>query len=840
MSFAIRMALREMRRGRKRFAFFLLCIAIGVAGLVAIKGFNANIQAALLREARTLMAADMTLSLSRQPAEEQVQALMAYKEQGIDVIPVTETPSMARSLTGDTTLVDVKAVAPGYPFYGVLEVTPADAALRDDTALIAPELADRIGLKAGDTMKLGNATFTVAGVILKEPDKVAAGFAMGPRVMITQGGLAKAGLIQVGSRATFKYLFKLANDEQVETIRAEVREIFKDQRPRLADFREAQPQVRRFLDRMTSFLSLVSMVALLIGGLGVANATRVFIQQKMDAIAVMKCMGATNRKVIGVYLTQMLFLSLAGSLLGVIIGYAIQLALPGLVREYLDVELLVSLSPEVAIQGLTVGLLTAVLFTLLPLTAIADVKPAQVFRREMAESRPPKTWQQWGRESFLLALTAVGLGLIAGWVSGSYRWGFWFMAGLIGAVLLLYGASWAAVRLVRAIRPPRGWLTVRQGLANLHRPGSQASAVVLALGVGVTMVLAVFLLQRGLMREVELTTPAGTPNVFFVGLQRPDAEAFAEFIKAQPGVEHVPDPIPMVQGRLVRIDGKTKDQLTLTQDEERWFNFQFNLTYSEELPAGNELIKGAWWTEADWQAEKLVSVEQEAATRLHLDIGSTVEMEVAGGVPVTVKVASIRRTTDFRAGGSFNFILAPGTLDQAPVSFLAQARVRPDAVGALQKETVARFPAITVINLNDVLEQVTGVLTQISLVIRFVAGFSVIAGLIILASSIVATKFRRTREAVLFKTLGATRGRVWRIFAMEYAALGLVAGVVGAGLSAVAAWVVLREIMEMTYQLEILPLLAGVGVTVVLTVVVGVISTLDVLAAKPLQVLREE
>lgn len=835
------MALREMRRGRKRFAFFLLCIAIGVAGLVAIKGFNANIQAALLREARTLMAADMTLSLNQQPREEQVQRLNALSQQGITIIPVTETPSMARhGTTGDTALVDLKAVAPGYPFYGVLEVSPAGAVLTDSTALIAPELVDRIGLNVGDTVKLGNASFTVAGVILKEPDKVAAGFGMGPRLMITQAGLEKAGLIQVGSRATFKYLFRLAADEQVEGVRTELRAIFAKERPRIADFREAQPQVRRFLDRMTSFLSLVSMVALLIGGLGVANATRVFINQKLDAIAVMKCMGATNRKIIGIYLTQMLLLSLAGSLLGVIIGYGVQLALPGFISEYLDVDLVVTLSPEVAIQGLTVGLLTAALFTLLPLTAIADVKPALVFRREMAENRPRKSLTQWVREGLLLTVTAVGLGLIAGWVSGSYRWGFWFMAGLIVAVLLLYGASWAAVRLVRLIRPPRGWLTVRQGLANLHRPGSQASAVVLALGVGVTMVLAVFLLQRGLMKEVELTTPAGTPNVFFVGLQRPDAEAFTAFVKAQPGVEHVPDPLPMVQGRLVRIDGKTKDQLTLTQDEERWFNFQFNLTYAADVPAGNEIVKGSWWTEADWKAEKLVSVEQEAATRLHLDIGSVIEMEAAGGVPVTVKVANIRRTTDFRAGGAFNFVLAPGTLDQAPVSFLAQARVRPDAVGALQKETVNRFPAITVINLNDVLEQVTGVLNQISLVIRFVAGFSVIAGLIILASSIVATKFRRTREAVLFKTLGATRGRVWRIFAMEYAALGLVAGLVGSGLSAVAAWVVLREIMEITYRLEILPLLAGVGVTVLLTVVVGVISTLDVLAAKPLQVLREE
>ncbi|MDB4894681.1 MAG: putative Uncharacterized ABC-type transport system, permease component YbbP, partial [Firmicutes bacterium] len=836
MNFPIRMGLRELRRGRRKFIFFLLCIAIGVAGLAGIKGFNANLQTALLKEARTLMAADMQVSLGQPATGDEAKLLDSLRGRGIQVIHNTETTSMALNpATKDTQLVEVKAVEPGYPFYGTLEVNPA-AALTDDSALVGAELLDRIGLKVGDTMKLGSAAFKVAGVITKEPDRVTAGFGLGPRVMITQKGLDQAKLIQLGSRANHIYLLKLANDQQVEPVRAELQTAFAKDRARIADFREAQPQVKRFLDRLTSFLSLVSMVAMLVGGLGVANATRVFIQQKLDAIAVMKSLGATNRQVVGIYLTQMLVLSLAGSVLGVLLGYGIQLLMPAVVGNFMDLNLAITLAPDVAAQGILVGLFTSLLFTLLPLSAIADVKPALVFRREMAEGQPRPSWRVRARSAALLAVIGVGLTLISTWVAGSVTWGLYFTGGLAVAVLLLGGAAALAVGITRRIKPPRSWLAVRQGLANLHRPGSQAGAIVLALGVGVTMVLAVFLLQRGLMREVQLASPAGAPNMFFMGLQNGEAPAFTKTLRGLPGVESTPEPTPMVRGRLVTIDGKTSSELNLSQDEERMFNAQFQVTYSDPLPVGQELVTGRWWTPQDTAGKALVSVEQDAAKRLHLSVGSVIEMNMEGGSPVKAEVFNLRRTADFRAGGAFNFVFAPNALQGVPVSYLAQARVQPAAAGPVQKALVAKYPSLTVINLNDVLQTVGTVMDRIGLVIRFVAGFSVAAGLIILASSIAATKFRRTREAVLYKTLGASRKRVLQIFAMEYTALGFVAGIMGAGLATAAAWGTLTYVMQVKYHFEILPLLAGVAITVVLTVVVGVVSTLDVLAAKPLQV----
>ncbi|HYF91105.1 MAG TPA: FtsX-like permease family protein [Symbiobacteriaceae bacterium] len=841
--FPLRMAMRELRRGKRKFIFFVLCIAIGVAGLVGVKGFNASIQEAMLQEARPLMAADMTLSTGRTITPEQDQFIAATAaERGIQVARVTETTSMA--LTADKQsfrLVEVKAVELGYPFYGNLEVEPPGARLTDDTAWVGADLLDQLGLQVGDQISVGRAMFTISGLILKEPDRVTAGFSMGPRVMITAGGLAKAELIQLGSRARFKYLFKLADDTQVEQLRADLKEAFKEQRPSIADFREANPQVKRFLDRMTDFLSLVSLVALLVGGLGVANATRAFLQQKLDSIAIMKCVGGTNRKILLIYLTQMLLLSLAGSALGVLLGYTVQLVMPQVVGPIVNLTIELHLQPIVALQGLAVGLVTSVLFTLLPLSAIADIKPGLVFRREMAESRPAPTAARRIRTAALLGAIGLGLVLVSAWMSGSLKWGLWFMGGLAGSVLLLLGAAWLVVRSLKLIRVPRAWISVRQGLASLYRPGSQAGAIVLALGIGITMVLAVYLLQKGLMNEVSITVPKGAPNMVFINLQAPDAEAFHALLQQHPGVAKAPAPTAIVRGRLVTIDGKTRDEMNLSEEEARWFNFQFQTTYTRAIPEGDIVIEGPWWTEADWTKEPLVSIEREAAERLHMTVGSVVEMDLEGGTPIRARVFNIRKTTDYRAGGGFNFVFAPGVLEQnGRITYYAQASVRPGASRDVQRAVVARFPGVTVIDVADMLATVTEMLDRISLVIRFVAGFSVLAGLLILASSIATTKYRRTREAVLYKTLGATRARVWRIFAVEYAALGLIAGFVSAFLAAVATWGVMKYVMEIDYVPDVRSLAVGVLISLVLTIAVGVLSTIDVLAAKPLQVLREE
>ncbi len=839
--FIARMAARELRRGRRRFVFFLLCIAIGVSSLVGVKGFNANMQTALFREARSLIAADLKVSLRTPPRVDQAIVFQRLRDQGVKTVYITETISMASApATGSSVLAEVKAVGEGYPFYGTLVVDPPVAAT-DDTALVSADLLDQLGLKLGDEVKVGYAQFRIAGLILREPDRITAGLGLAPRVMITHGGMERANLIQTGSLANHIFLFKLASEEQMTSVRRQLGQALRGSRPSITDFGNAQPQVRRILDRMTTFLSLLSMVTLLVGGLGVANATRLFINEKLDAIAIMKCLGAPNRRVTAVYMTQVVLLGLAGSLLGIAIGYGLQLALPGAVGSLLNLTMAITLDPLVALQGLAVGVATSVLFALLPLTAIAGVKPALVFRREMRDQRPRPSLRSRIMQGVLLAAIGAGLVILSAWVSGSRSWALSLMGGLAGAVVALAGAAWVAVGLVRRIRVPRAWLAIRQGLGNVHRPGSQALAIIAALGIGVTVVLSVILVQRSLLREIEAASPRGTPNMIFSNIQHAEVEAFHDLVRQSPGVTEAPEPLAQVRGRLLTVDGKNRSQLDFAPEGGRWFN-QSSMTQARFQPEGAQMVAGRWWTPADYAAgTHLVSVREDTAQHLNLTVGSVLELDASAGVVIRAQVFNIRREGDVRGIGSGgDFILSPGALDAVSPVYLGQARVSPEAASDLQREVVTRFPSITVINVGQILENLQPVLDRIGLIIQVVAGFSVGAGLIILASSVAATRFRRIRESVIYKTLGATRRRVWQIFAVEYAALGLVAGAVGAVLSLVPTWAVVTQLMELEFQWDLAPLGAAVIATAALTVLVGVLATVGVLRAKPLQVLREE
>lgn len=837
MRFVLRMAWREVKAARRRSLFFLISIAIGVAGLVGVKGFSASLHTALLQEARTLMAADMQVRMNHVANGEQESKLDDLRRRGARVSYIREMVSMALApSTGETVLVELKAVDPqSYPFYGELKLEP-QGRLGPDTVFVGAELLDRLRISTGDQLRLGQATFTVAGVVASEPDRVTAGFSLGPRVLISQEGLNAAQLIGPGARVRYLWGLKLPPGADVDALRAELTAAFEPTGGRIADFREANPSVSRFLNEMTRFLSMIAMVALLVGGLGVANAARVFIQQKLDSIAVMKCLGAPSNTVLFIYVAQMAMLGLAGSLLGVAMGYAVQAALPAVVGPFLGLNAPLVPSAGAALQGIVLGLLTAILFTLLPLTAVRDAKPALVLRRDVDAIR--RGWT--GLQVLLLGVAALGVTGIAAWQAGSLLTGILFTGGLAGAVLVLGGAAWAAIALVRRLPIPGRLTAMRHGLGNLHRPGSQTTAVVLALGIGVTVVLGVYLVQQNMLREVEASSPEGSPNIFFMGITDNDYPAFRDWLPDQEGVLNVTDIIPVYRGQIAALNGVPADQLTLQGESRQWTRWSYSLTWSEELPPGNVLRQGRWWTPDDYAGgQVLASVQKEAAERMQLRIGSTVTMAV-DGQEVTMTVFNIRETVELRQGAGFNFVLNPGALDGLTVTYIGMARVDPAGVAGIQRGAVQQFPSITVINLGDVLNTVQGVLDRIGIVIRFMAGFAVFAGLIILAGSIASTKFRRMREAALFKTLGASRGAVIRIFAIEYLTVGLVAGVVGAILASIAAWLVMQHGLQVPFRFHPAPVVAGMGATALLTVATGLLFTLDVLAARPLAVLRSE
>jgi len=835
-AFVSRMAWRETRAAWRHFAYFFVCIALGVAALVGVDLFAVNLERAIQREARSLMAADVELRTTRPLTSEADGVLMKLDGRGIARMQVSELVAMAAVPSG-TQLVELKAVEPGYPFYGKLRADPEDAlatlftgthALAEETLLI------RLDLKVGDTLKIGHAEFRITGVLKKEPDRAAGAFSFGPRVLISRQGLEATGLVQPGSRVTHRHLLKLPDALTPKAAQAELAAAFPDKTARVSTYQDAQPMLRRFLRQLTMYLGLVGLIALMVGGIGVASSVRAFLKEKLETIAVLKAIGAGSGTLLRVYLTQTFLLGALGCLAGAALGAAFQVALPPLLRAWLPIELEFRLALLPFVRGVGMGLLTMVLFALWPLLEVRHVRPNLILRREVADEPTGSPGRMAWAISGLLALALAGM---AFWQAGSWRTAGLFIGALAAALALLNATAWLVVRLAR--RVPR-WrsLAWRQGLANLYRPGSQAQTVLVSVGVGVMVILAIHLVERNILWEIRENVPTDAPTFFFIDIQPDQHDAFARLLVER---GHTDARLtPLVRSRLWALNGQRVRRESYEDREHGWyFTREYVLTFLNELPKGNAITKGQWWEGGGSSGLPRVSVEEEAARRLGLDLGSTVEFDIQGA-KVSGRIASIRKVEWGNMSTNFYFIFEPGALEGAPMTYVATTRVAPQEEVSLQRATVAAFPNVSAINIRAVLDSVAQVVDRISLVIRFMAALSILAGAVVLAGALAATRFRRIYEAMIFKAVGGTRRILAATFAVEYALLGAAAGVIGAGLATGLAWGVGHWILDVKWLFQPVALVWGIGATIAGTVLVGFLSTYRILGQKPLPVLRRE
>ena len=835
-AFVSRMAWRETRAAWRHFAYFFVCIALGVAALVGVGLFAANLERAIQREARSLMAADVELRTTRPLTSEADGVLMKLDGRGIARMQVSELVAMAAVPSG-TQLVELKAVEPGYPFYGKLRADPEDAlatlftgthALAEETLLI------RLDLKVGDTLKIGHAEFRITGVLKKEPDRAAGAFSFGPRVLISRQGLEATGLVQPGSRVTHRHLLKLPDALTPKAAQAELAAAFPDKTARVSTYQDAQPMLRRFLRQLTMYLGLVGLIALMVGGIGVASSVRAFLKEKLETIAVLKAISAESSTILRVYLTQTFLLGALGCLAGAALGAAFQIALPPLLRAWLPIELEFRLALLPFVRGVGMGLLTMVLFALWPLLEVRHVRPNLILRREVADEPTGSPGRMAWAISGLLALALAGM---AFWQAGSWRTAGLFIGALAAALALLNATAWLVVRLAR--RVPR-WrsLAWRQGLANLYRPGSQAQTVLVSVGVGVMVILAIHLVERNILWEIGENVPTDAPTFFFIDIQPDQHDAFARLLVER---GHTDARLtPLVRSRLWALNGQPVRRESYEDREHGWyFTREYVLTFLNELPKGNAITKGQWWEGGGSSGLPRVSVEEEAARRLGLDLGSTVEFDIQGA-KVSGRIASIRKVEWGNMSTNFYFIFEPGALEGAPMTYVATTRVAPQEEVSLQRATVAAFPNVSAINIRAVLDSVAQVVDRISLVIRFMAALSILAGAVVLAGALAATRFRRIYEAMIFKAVGGTRRILAATFAVEYALLGAAAGVIGAGLATGLAWGVEHWILDVKWLFQPVALVWGIGATIAGTVLVGFLSTYRILGQKPLPVLRRE
>jgi putative ABC transport system permease protein len=845
MTFVVAMAIREMRASWRRLLFFFLCLSIGVGAIVAIRSVIQSVRQVFAGEARALITADAVITSNR-AFDERVTAIIDKQLASADAtshlsVEVATMVRGAEQTGGMTRMVELRAVEPGFPFYGELKLANGqryDYSLLEDFGVLArPELLAQLNLAVNDVLLIGTKRFTIRGVIEAEPGRRLGAFSLGPRVFISREALEQTGLLGFGSRASFQRLVKVP-DAKLDAMVVNLRRDFSNTFARVRSYKATEDDIGEDFARAEDYLSLVGLVIVILGGIGVSSVTRVFVQQKIRSIAILKCVGGRSGQLLTIYMAQVVALGLAGSVFGVLLaGIAIAAipstlaaaATPGVVVDY-------SLTVPAVVQGFGIGLLVSVLFSLVPLLDIRHVKPSLLLRDEATGHK---------RDPVQIAVTiGVVLGLVGltVWQAGSFRVGGVVAVGFAGAALVLHLAGTALIKAIRPLSQTR-WFPLRHAVLQLSRPGSQARIVLLAVGLGSFFIVGVRSLQENLIKEFTFNVSPDMPDMFLLDVQQDQVAGMKRILDEwkQAGARP-PQLIPVLRARVTGVEGQ---EVSLENYEDvrgrGSLAREYTVTYRPQLQSNETVVAGSFW-DGTPASDPEVSIEESLRERFLINVGDTMRFDVMGRV-VQARVSSVRRVewSDSRAGG-FMFVFRPGVLDQAPHGFISFFR-GPDDQGArakLQGQIVTRFPNVSVIDGREMLDTIRAVVDNVTLAVTVVGSLVVFSGLLILIGAVAMTKFRRIYEAAIFKTLGATRRMIAGVLLVEYGMLGALAGTIGSVGAIALTWGISRFALEIPWSP--LPLVSafGVAASAVLVAAVGVISSWEVLQRKPLATLRAE
>ncbi|MBX9930957.1 MAG: ABC transporter permease [Methylobacterium sp.] len=837
----LRLALRELRGGLSGFAVFLACIALGVAAIAGVASIAGSLTDGLGREGRRILGGDLTYSLINRSATPSERA--ALDAQG-RVSVVTTLRAMALAGDNGAALVELKAVGADYPAVGDLITDPAGPLSewlekKDDAygAVVDPLLLTRLDLKIGDRITIAGQAIAIRGTLVSEPDKIANGIGFGPRVMISQAALDATGLIQPGSLNRFSYRLQLPAASDAEVLRAAetIGKVAPDAGWEMRSRANADPRFAKSIERFTQFLTLVGLTALIVGGVGVANAVHAFVERKRGSIATLKSVGAPGAQVVSLYLTQVMLIAAIGTGIGLVIGAGLPFLLDALFRNDLPLPLNPTLSPGELGLAAAYGLLTALAFAIVPLGRAHDVPVSGLFR-DVVDPNGAGT-----RLRYRLILA----GAIGALVVLSVATAFDRRVALI--FIAAAGLAFGLLRLVAigvmagARRLPRPRLAApRMALANLHRPGALTPAIVLSLGLGVTLLVTLSLIDVSVRRTLTSSLPARAPNLFFLDIPATEADAFHDALgKLAPGAKI--ERVPMMRGRITALNGVPAGEIKAPEDATWVLDGDRGITYAADLPEGSSLVAGKWWDEETGKTP-LVSFDAELAGRLKLSIGDTVTVNVLGR-NLTTTIANFRKVEWRNLGINFVMVFSPGTFRGAPHSDLATLTLSggPDAKAeAMILRDVARgFPSVTSVRVKDALDAVNDIVGKLVLAIRGASAVAVIASLFVLAGAIAAGHRARLYDAVVLKTLGATRWRLLLAYALEYGAVGLVTALFGLLAGSLASWVIVTQVMRLEFALDLSGALVAAGLAVVFAVVLGLAGTWRILGQKPAAYLRQ-
>lgn len=842
LTFVARMAARELRAAPRRLFLLMGTVAVGVAALVAINSFTDNLRDSVRQQARALLGADLSL-VSRQPFSRRVEALLDTLSRGSQQARVISFAGMAYvPRTAGTRLVQVAAVEGPYPFYGEIKTQPQKAWTELQSGrnvVVDPSLLTALNARIGDTVALGEGRFVISGTIQSAPSEVGFRFAFGPRVYIPAAYLKETGLLGFGARVQYESFLKLSSGNSAQQLADRYRAPLQPERVRLRTVADDQRNLNDVLSRLTGYLGLVALMALLLGGVGVASAVVVFVRQRSESIAVLRCLGATGGRIFAIYLAEAGMMGLAGSIAGALLGLALQRFLPGLLAGLIPVDVLPTISWSAVGLGIGMGLWVALTFTLLPLLTVRRISPLSALRRPYEPDRPPRdVW--WALAAVALAGSVV---LLAVRQVGSWRQGAIFAGGIAVALLLLWVASWILIQLVRRWLPASWPYVWRQGLANLHRPANQTVTLVLAIGFGAFLLGTLFLVQHNLLHQLRTTGGPARPNLVLFDIQ-PDQLAAVEREVRDAGLS-LTSPTPIVPMRIRSVKGRPVTQL-LARDSgsedgpaNAWvFRREYRSTYRDSVVATERVVAGKFSTQGSSPAG--ISVEQDVAKELGVGVGDEIVWDVQG-ITLPSRVTSIREVDWAKFEPNFFVVFAPGALEKAPQSLVLLTRIgSPAERGRFQRRLAERFSNVSTLDLSQLQEALERLVDRVALAIRFMALFSLGVGALVLVGALATSRFQRIREGALLRTLGATQSQVFRVVLAEYLSLGLLASAVALALAAAAGWALARFMFEGKFSLPVLPMTALTLSIVTLTVVVGLANSRDVVRRTPLEVLRDE
>ena len=842
LSLALSIALRELRAGAGRLSIFVLCIALGVAAVAAIGSLSASFDEALARQGRLLIGGDLSFELIHRQADSAERA--ALESLG-EVSESASFRAMARSAEGKSALVEVKAVDNAYPLYGDVSITRAERpgpVWRDpDVVLVERTLLDRLNLDIGSKIAIGDATVTIGGILGEQPDRLADRLAYGPKLLMFRDTLAHTGLVQPGSLIRWTYRVKLpearsADKEFLVETRNNVEKQFPQSGFAIHDWTDPAPSLRRDADRFTQFISFVGLTALLLGGIGVGNAIRSYMAKKREVIATFKCLGATSRLVLLVYLIQALLLATVGIAIGLLIGALTPALLAALYADALPITLAIEPHPMPLIAAALAGLLTMVLFVLWPLGRAASVSPAVLMRAHLSEERERSPWP------YAVGSAVAGIALFALAIAGSEERAITasISAGIVLAFLLLTGFGLLVQRLAAKLRRAKP-TSLALAIASIGGPGSLARAIAVSLGLGLGLLVATALIYRALLKEIEGNIEADAPAYYFVDVEESDIGKFGDTVKAIVPDAKLDD-APMLRGRIVALKGVPAEKVEADPDARWVLSGDRGLTYTDAVPPASTLVEGTWWPK-DYSGSPLVSFDAELAKGLGLKLGDTITVNILGR-NVDAKIASLRKIDWESLAINFVMVFSPNTLAGAPHRALTTLELPKGTDPALEGKVIQalseRFPLVTAVKVGDIVAAAKELLTKVMTAIKATAGVTLLIGAAVLAGAVAAGQQQRKYLAVLYKTLGATRWRIVSAELLEFGLLGLATALLSVLIATITAWALCKWAFDVTFVFSPLAVFETVLLALALVLAVGALTTWRLLSVKAAPYLRTE